>query len=478
MSTKTTGSVALQPEDLLPLFGQLFTRSRLKALSQEVAPGKTRYWRILTPLIVLWGFVYQRLNKDHTCDAYSSHLHSGAVDHLDEADPHQEPLSQRLQSESNSAYVQGRNRLPLKLLQRTGQVVMQYAQEIAGEKGLWQGYRVRLLDGTTFRLPPKGDLVATYGQNSNQHGLAYWVQVRAVLACDWFSQTVTAVSTAAYQIDETELVAQVIPQETSDAVLYVADRNFGIYRVFQTIVAYQHQGLIRLRSRQALALLRRTGHPVDLASDTSLTLAWLPSEKDQPFTDLPTPAIAGRFIFRRIQPPGFRPFDVYLFTTLTDEQVYSIDALCHLYCQRWNVEVHFRHVKTALEMESFDVQSSDLFQKELAAGLLTYNLICVLMTQAALRQNLWPHRLSFKQCTRRILDALTIGVPTHVQATGQVADWLLNRLAKCKLPNQPNKVAHEPRKARGKPRVYPALKGDRASARQIHLLEMADAAKS
>ena len=55
---------------------------------------------------------------------------------------------------------------------------------------------------------------------------------------------------------------------------------------------------------------------------------------------------------------------------------------------------------------------------------------------------------------------------------------MLNRLAKCKLPNQPNKVAHEPRKARGKPRVYPALKGDRASARQIHLLEMADAAKS
>ncbi len=148
MSTKTTGSVALQPEDLLPLFGQLFTRSRLKALSQEVAPGKTRYWRILTPLS---GGVYQRLNKDHTCDAYSSHLHSGAVDHLDEADPHQEPLSQRLQSESNSAYVQGRNRLPLKLLQRTGQVVMQYAQEILARIAV----SCPPARGTTFRLPPK-----------------------------------------------------------------------------------------------------------------------------------------------------------------------------------------------------------------------------------------------------------------------------------------------------------------------------------
>lgn len=478
MSTTKRGSVSLQPEDVLPLFGELFTRSSVQRLIREVAPGKTLYWRILTPLLVLWGLVYQRLNPDHTCDAYISHLHSGAVDALDSADLHDEPLSQRLQSESNSAYVQGRNRLPLKFIQRAGQVVMGYVQDIAEETGRWRGHPVRLLDGTTFRLPPEGDLVSTYGQNSNQQGVAHWVQARALLACDWFSQAVAGVVTAPYNSDETALVPQVIPQENASDVLYVADRNFGIYRVFQVLVAYHYHGLIRLRQPQAQALLKRNKHSLSLTTGSSVALTWSPTKQDQTFADLPTPAVAGRLIYQQVLHPGFRPFAVYLFTTLTAEHQYPTEALSLLYTQRWNVELHFRHVKTSLEMEFFPVRSADLFEKELAAGLLTYNLICVLMTQAALRAQLPPGRLSFQRCTRRILDILTTGIPAHVQAQGQVADWLLSRLAKCKLPNQPSKVPHEPRKVRRIPQIYPSLKGDRASARHTHMQNLLNSDKS
>ena len=106
------------PSQLMPLYSDLFTRLKLKQLIRS--QGITLYWRILTPLIVLWGMIYQRLSADCTCDAVISYLHSGATDAIDPEDTHQLPLSKRLVSNSTSAYVQARNRLPLELVQAYG----------------------------------------------------------------------------------------------------------------------------------------------------------------------------------------------------------------------------------------------------------------------------------------------------------------------------------------------------------------------
>jgi len=103
------------PSELMPLYADFFSRQTIKRLLKEASV--ILYWRILTPLIVLWGMIYQRLNADHTTDAALTYLKSGAVDTIDPLDPHSQPLSQRLTSESNSAHVQARQRLPLKVVQ-------------------------------------------------------------------------------------------------------------------------------------------------------------------------------------------------------------------------------------------------------------------------------------------------------------------------------------------------------------------------
>jgi hypothetical protein len=137
-----------------------------------------------------------------------------------------------------------------------------------------------------------------------------------------------------------------------------------------------------------------------------------------------------------------------------------------LYGQRLRVEIDYRQVKTTLEMEQFEVKSTDMFRKELAAGLLTYNLICALMVKAAQIGHLLPRQLSFARCWRRIRDTQFQGIPAHVYQQGDIQTYLLHRLAQCTLPHQPNKVRHEPRKVRRKPAVFPPLKGDRNIARQ------------
>ena len=107
-----------------------------------------------------------------------------------------------------------------------------------------------------------------------------------------------------------------------------------------------------------------------------------------------------------------------------------------------------------------------MFRKELAAGLLTYNLICATLVQAAQRADCAPNRLSFQRALRRVRDALLTGVPAWVLSSGQLTTYLLDRLAQCQLQHQPLKIAHEPRKVRRRPQVFPALKGDRNNARR------------
>lgn len=464
-TSKWTGSVAIRPAEIMSLFGELFTRSGVKELLAGLEPGRRMYWRILTPLIVMWGFIYQRLNGDHTCDAYVAHLRSGGADLLDKEDKHAEPLSKRMRSESNAGYVQGRQRLPLPLLQQAQQNVAQEAQRLAGDAGRWQGLVVRLLDGTSFTTPPEGDLPGTYQPISNNHGAVHWLKVRAVVACDYVTQAVVGLAEKTFYSSEQEMVPAVVSQDPLADSLYVADQNFGVYNVLQALSNLGHPALLRLTQKRALALLRRQQNSRPLATGQSQRVWWAPTRHDQPFAQWPAKPIAGRLCYLRIEEAGYRPTDLYLFTTLLDEETYPPLLLGALYRNRWRVEGHLRHVKQSLEMEFFDVQSVDLFRKELAAGILAYNLICILLLQAALRHNLLPVQLSFKQCMRRILTALTDGVPAWVREEKRVADHLLEQLGRCRLPNQPNKVKHEPRKVRERGTSYERLRGDRNIAR-------------
>ena len=100
--------------------------------------------------------------------------------------------------------------------------------------------------------------------------------------------------------------------------------------------------------------------------------------------DLPRTGVPGRLLYQRVTPPGAAtPLDLYLFTTLTDSAAYPLAELIALYARRWQVELRYRDIKSSLAMDEFDVYSVAMFQRELEVGLLTYNLICALLTRAA-----------------------------------------------------------------------------------------------
>lgn len=454
-------------EEVFPLFSSLFSRSLLKAWLTSANLTKPLKWRLFTPLIVLWCLVFQRLNADHTTDAVVSHLHTGAADRLDAEDRNRSPLSARLKSESTSAYCQARNRVPLELIQQAlRHTLIVVEEDIPQEERAWHGRSVRFLDGTTFSLLATEDLDEAYRRAHNQHGEAVWVTVRSVIACCLHTLMVTGYFEGAETMSEQAMVRAVMEQDPATHAVYLGDSNFGIYLVVQVAQFLGHDVVVRLTKARFESLKRAATRSRKVEDDGQVwETAW--SYKSGRYDEtIPKNAVNGCVIAVHLRKKGFRPLTLYLFTTLMDDQHYPVMDIVELYAERWQIEIDYNHIKTTLEMELFTCKTTQMFRKELAAGLLTYNLICGVMTKAAQHKGVPTNRLSFSRCWRRIRDVLQSGVPRWVVEQGEVFAHMLHRLAQCVLPQQPNKVQHEPRKTHHRRSQYPSLTKGREQERQ------------
>ncbi len=467
MSTQSEPNAKPSIPQLLPVFQELLPVEVIRDLVR--ASGKRFYERLFTPLVMVWGFIYQRLNNDHTCDAVVSYIASGAVDHLD--DRHETPLSRRMKSESSAAYCKGRKRLPLAVLQGALRHTAQVMGQWLDADGKWLGHPVGLFDGSSFLARPEPELVEHFGRHKNQHGQTYWVLIRVVVAFCLRTGALLGVVEGPWRTSEQALVPSLLAQAVKDSV-YVGDRNFGVFSVAQAARHYDVWSVLRMTRRQAQAIAGRKLRPGE-----DIEVMWAPSANDQLHPDMSAAPIAGRLIYVRLERPGFRPVDLYLFTTLLDAEVYTVEELVKLYGLRWHAELNLRYVKDTLDMGLLTAKSVDMIRKEINAGLLAYNIIRGYMTQAALQANLSPLTLSFTRCWRRVRDTLvTWHLTTSARDIVQKVQRLLTRLARCKLPKRP-RFRVEPRAVRRRPAVYPNLKGSRAEARQRVLEQLREPMK-
>jgi hypothetical protein len=445
--------------EVMPVFQKLLPRTYVDQLIENTS--KNFYERVLTPTVLLWCLIYQRLSSDHTYDEVVAHIKSGAADHLS-VDP-EKPLSARLHSESTAAYSKGRQRFPLEVAKQTMTYMAQQVQQMISS---WHGHPVSLIDGTTFLVRPRESLTAHYGVQTNQHGTNYWMVIRGVAAFCLRSGVVTAFAEGPYKTSEQELALGVIKSAAINTVL-VGDRNFGIFRIAQAARHAQSHVVLRLTKVRANKIAGRALQPGD-----DLEVHWAPSRHDQLNDGMSTEPIAGRVLFLRVEFENFPAIDLYLFTTLQERSIYTPEELTKLYGFRLHAELNLRYVKKQLELGELKGKSPDSVRKELYSGLLTYNLIRGSMVEAAGEANLSPLHLSFTSCWRRLRGASAmIKATDHPERIAKIVALLISRLGLCKLPQR--KVQRfEPRLVRPRPRPYRFLKGDRQQARKEYIQQL------
>ena len=150
----------------------------------------------------------------------------------------------------------------------------------------------------------------------------------------------------------------------------------------------------------------------------------------------------------RVRRRGFRVRQVTLVTTLTDAETYPADELCEIYGERWQVEVDLRSLKTSLGMDVLHCKTVDGVMKELWMFVLVYNLVRLVMLQAACRQKVPVDRISFVDAWR------------HLRQHG-LGELLIDLLVN---PRRPGRV--EPRVIKRRMKKFPLMVKPRAERRQ------------
>ena len=131
------------------------------------------------------------------------------------------------------------------------------------------------------------------------------------------------------------------------------------------------------------------------------------------------------------------------------------------YRQRWHIELDLRDIKTTLGMEHLRCKSPEMAIKELWVYLLAYNLIRLLMAQAARLTDQVPRQLSFKHTVQLWMAWQQRGGATHNAAS---IGALLVLIAEPRVGLRPGRT--EPRAIKRRPKPFPLLTKPRQLARE------------
>jgi hypothetical protein len=389
--------------------------------------GHTWRDRILTPVVTVHAFLLQVLHGNTACD-HVPHLMGGNF--------------------TGEAYGQARRRLPLELFQRLLAAVIGSLASCRDEAQRWCGHRVWLLDGSSCSMPDTPELQEAFGQPGAQKPGCGFPVAHLLTLFHAGTGMLQKVLTAPLRTHDLAQAWQMHPELAAGDVL-VADRGFCSYAHLAQLLASGFFGVFRLHQKTIVSFRKgrlhippRPRHKMwkgVKGLPRSRWIKWL-GRRDQ---------LVEYYKFA-IAVPGMRTQEVTLVTTLLDPTRYPAAELAQLYFDRWQVEVNLRHLKQTLHLDVLRSKTVEGVQKELCMIALAYNLVRLVMVEAARRQEVQPDRISF-------IDALR---------------WLTNArpgepLRKLKIHRRRHRV--EPRVRKRRPKGYPLMKRPRAELRKALL---------
>ena len=407
--------------------------------------------RTLTPIITLWAFLSQVLcngsckKSVDTIVAFFASI--GEFILL-----------------TDSAYCQARDRLTEGLLKALTRKVSHTQLESLPPEELWQGRRVKIIDGSSATMPDTEKNQEEYPQSSRQREGCGFPLARIVVLFCLATGMVLEMCIAPMSVSERRLFQKIYQNLTSGDVV-LGDRGCCSYAEIALLMGQDIDSVFRMHASRKVDFRRGTwigryDHIVTWYKPNCKP-AWMTVEE---FENLPE-TIVVREIRYSIEIPGFRSQEVTVVTTLLDPTLYPKEALADLYRRRWAAELYLRDLKTTMKMNFIDSKTPEMVRKQVWVHLLAYNLIRRLMWQAGERHNIPPLRISFKGT----IDVVAAYLPKLVAATPERFELVYTRflwaIAERRVPYRPNR--YEPRrlKRRRNP-AYPLMHAARSEYRR------------
>jgi len=316
---------------------------------------------------------------------------------------------------SVTAYCKARARLPVDVLGYVAALLTHRAREHTQQVGRWLDHRVLLIDGTGVSMPDTPGLQRAFGRPGNVKAGCGFPVMHVLWVFDAATGLIVDFIEAKWNRYDLADAHRLHPSMQEGDVL-VGDRAFGSYAHLALLYQSQVHGLFRVHQRKIVSFKPGRGHKKQRRKDQRRGVpgsrylkrlgrhdqlveytkpktcpGWMTREQ---YAELPGALIVRelRYTFKR---RGYRTRQVTLVTTLTDPRKYAKRALAELYESRWQIEINLGHLKTTMKMDVLRCKSRDGVIKELWSYMIVYNLVRLLMLEAARRQGVEPGRVSF-----------------------------------------------------------------------------------
>jgi hypothetical protein len=367
---------------------------------------------------------------------------------------------------SAEAYGQARARLPLAVWQRLVRAVTDRLRGSSLDEGRWHGHRTFLIDGSSVSMPDTPALQEAFGQPGMQTPGCGFPVMHVLALFHAATGLLIRVAGAPLRTHDLSGVGPMHPDLAAGDVL-VGDRAFCSFAHLALLAARQVFGVFRVHQKQIVdfrpgrrSASSRSRQQKKSGLPTSRWLARLgrhdqlveyPKPKSRPdwltaqaYAALP-PTLIVRELRYTVRARGRRTRVITLATTLLDPVAYPAAEVAELYGQRWQVETNLRHLKQTLRMDVLRCQTVEGVQKELMVYALVYNLVRLVMLEAAHRQRVPVARLSFVDAARWLAEAASTNTPLHLRINPYRPDRLEPRVKKRRakpydLMNQPRDV--------------------------------------
>jgi hypothetical protein len=261
---------------------------------------------------------------------------------------------------------------------------------------MWRGFRVLVMDGTTFKTPDTRANRSAFGKPGvSRGGSSGFPQMRALLLVGVWTHVVVDAVWSPYREGELRLAERLLDR-LKPGTLLLLDRAFHCFVWPARFFEHQVPWVMRAKSGQCVATpkkVRRLG-PGDwlctLQGNATTRRTWAHLPQRVPL----------RMITRRRK--GFRPTTIL--TSLVCETTYPADDVFALYQDRWEAELAYRELKVYLVDEAVPFRSHTpaRVEQELYGLLIAYNCTRALMCRAATVAGVRPVALSFTECLEHL----------------------------------------------------------------------------
>jgi hypothetical protein len=353
------------------------------------------------------------------------------------------------------AYCKARARLPLSMISTLTRYTGGIITSGAASKWYWPGRPVRLVDGATVTLADTEENQAPYRQPNSQQAALGFPQCRVVTLLCLGSGALLNAATGPCKGkggDEQTLLRSML-DTLNDGDILLGDAYYATYFLLCELVRRGVDGLFeqygarkrRTDFRKGMRFGERD-HLIELTKPRK-NPGWMSQEEYDQAPDT--------LKVREMKVGG-----KIMVTTMLCPKEAAKKTLKTLFHSRWNVELDLRNIKTTLGMEHLRCKTPEMAIKELWVYLLAYNLIRMLMVQAALLADRIPRQLSFKHTVQIWIAWQQRGGGTH---DAVVIEGLLILIGESQVGKRPGRV--EPRALKRRQKSFPLLTQSRQNAR-------------